>query len=220
MSDEFEVANLREKLDQLLDPSYPNREAILDCLSYHTYHSTKHTTTLQEKFLDLYTGPKDKIEEFKVILGATALLAIGTPVQKVKDRLNKVLDFVDEVEQFGTANRIEDAHSATQEMKLGALVQDGASIAVKPNDADNIWQQRIDMGIENLDYKTLQGLPKNISVKIVVRGEAFWCEILERMSKGVYLVRVDNQLVMTHLHNLELDDNIVISYKNIMEISW
>lgn len=220
MTDEFEISVLRNQLDLILDPNYPNRDEILDVFAHHIYHSQKHTNALQDKFMDLYTGPKDKVEEFKILLGASMLLCVGTPPETVKKRINKILDLAEEVEELGRQHGEEDAYSAIPEMKLGGLVQDGISIAVKQVEADNIWEQRIKMGAENLDYSYIQNLPRGINVKIVVSGEAFWCEVLEQMAKGTYLVRVDNDLVMTHLHNLKADDCIVISYKNILEISW
>lgn len=220
MTDEFEITLLRNQLDLILDPNYPNRDEILDALSFHIHHSQKHTNTLQDKFMDLYTGPKDKVEEFKVLLGAAMLLSIGTSPEKVKERVSKVLDLAEEVEELGLKHQEEDSYSAIPEMKLGGIFKDGLSVPVKPVNAENIWQWRIDHHVPNLDHSTLHSLPRGISVKILSCGESFWCEVLEQIHKGTYLVRVVNDLVSTARHGLSLHDHIVINYKNIMEISW
>lgn len=215
MSDEFEISQLREKINEILDPEYPNRDEILDEFAYHVYHSQKHTNALQEKFRRLYTGEKDKEQEFGVLFAAAMLVSIGTPVWKVQKRLNSLLDLAEEAEELALKH-----NSELPDMKLGGVVRNGLSVAIKSADLEDVWEQRQILGIENLSRKTFAKISAGVNVKVVSKGESFWCEVLEVLPDNLYLSRVNNELIYTDSHNLKLDDCIVVTYRHILEISW
>ena len=48
-------------------------------------------------------------------------------------------------------------------------------------------------------------------------AERFWCEIMEKSGDN-FIGRVDNDLVMTHLHMVKYNDIILIQPQNILSI--
>jgi len=54
-------------------------------------------------------------------------------------------------------------------------------------------------------------------VKTSRPGESFWCEIIETFGHKAYKVRVDNDLIGTHLHGLKRGDIFVVKKSEIIE---
>ena len=214
MSDDFEIALLRQKFDEILNPDYPNRDKILDAFAFHVFQSQKHTMQLQEKFMNLYTGDKDKVEEFKLMITAVMLLTTGVSPSKVKERINAVLDLADEVEELGRKHQQEDDYTGIPDIGIAP------SSEVVFCRLEDIYDWREKNGVTNLPESELMRLPKDINVKVLCKGESFWVKILEQMHDAQYLCEVNNELVRSDLHGLKLGDRILVHIRSIMEISW
>ena len=50
-------------------------------------------------------------------------------------------------------------------------------------------------------------------------GERFWCEIIEKKD-NYFIGRIDNNLVLSHIHGLYCDDIIKIESQNIISIFY
>lgn len=56
--------------------------------------------------------------------------------------------------------------------------------------------------------------------KVSAGGERFWVEVVTTYQTTGFIVRVDNDLLATHVHGLKLNDLIKIEYYNILEIKF
>jgi len=64
----------------------------------------------------------------------------------------------------------------------------------------------------------LDKLQKCDVVKVCVSKEIFKAEIIEVLEKNYFICRIDNQLVMTFVHGLRMNDFIKIRKDNIYSI--
>ncbi len=55
--------------------------------------------------------------------------------------------------------------------------------------------------------------------KIATGGERFWVEITQKIKRGVYVGRVDNDLIHTAAHGLSSGDFVNFAAVNIYDIS-
>lgn len=247
MSDEYEIANLRNKLDDVLDPNYPNREEVLDVFAEKLHISNKAVEDLRDEFFRLYTGEKDKVEEFKLLVSATSLLQSGKSAEYVREKINKFLDLIDGVQEVAE----EDEYSPTYDALPPVDWKPGgeAKIELKPLDEIlqdrlrdlgllgkwpvefnppflDIWGYRQDRGLEQLPVQMLRGLKPGINVKVSTVGESFFCEIIAQLTSENYLCRVNNELMNTNGelaqpgHGLKLHDKVIVNARQIKDVSW
>lgn len=66
--------------------------------------------------------------------------------------------------------------------------------------------------------ENLAALAIKDTVKVKASGESFWADIVEIKEDGSIIVKVNNDLVRTHLHNLTLGDHFLITKDKIFDI--
>lgn len=88
---------------------------------------------------------------------------------------------------------------------------------------EDVWKWREVNKVARFAIDKLQSLAVGDIVKVIARGESFWC-IIEKVETTsfprVYRVFVDNDLVLTELHGLKADDKILITDYNISDFTY